>query len=112
MQIPSSVVIYIKKLIKETVSRNKTLRVDGFLTNDELPTVEAPEDKAVWKAEFDKMDDICKTLDSVVSPVGQVSLRTLYYRRYLILEYTLSDHKKGKTMLNDWESALTDNTSK
>ena len=54
MQIPSSVVIYIKKLIKETVSRNKTLRVDGFLTNDELPTVEAPEDKAVWKTEFIK----------------------------------------------------------
>ena len=30
----------------------------------------------------------------------------------MILDYSLSGHKKAKTMLNDWESALADNTSK
>ena len=120
--------IYIQELIKKTVSGNRTLRVDGFLTNiqkairnvlgpvtqlwvlaikqrGELLPVEVPEDKTTWKAEFDKMD-------SVAFRVGQASQRTSYYRRYLILESLLSDHKKPKTMLNDWESALADKTSK
>ena len=58
------------------------------------------------------MDVISRTLDSVVSVVGQASQRTLYYRRHLILESLLSDPNKAKTMLNDWKCALVDNTSK
>ena len=58
------------------------------------------------------MHAISKTLDSAVSLVGQASQRTSYYRRYLILGSLLSDYKKAKTMLNDWKSALVDNTSK
>ena len=69
------------ELIQETVSGNRTLRVDGFLTNiqeaicnvlgpvtqlwelaakqrDELLAVEVPEDKAAWKTEFNKIDAI------------------------------------------------------
>ena len=69
------------ELIKETISGNRTLRVDGFLTNiqeaicnvlgpvtqlwelaakkrDELLPFEIPEEKATWKTEFDKMDVI------------------------------------------------------
>ena len=132
---PSAVNIYINEMIKETVSGNRTLGIDGFLINiqeaisnvlepmtklwvlpvkqrDELLAVEVSEDKAAWKAEFDKMDAISKTLDSVVSLLGQTSQRTSYYRRHLILESLKSDHKKTKTMLNDWQSALADNTSK
>ena len=109
---------YIKELKKETVSRNKTLCVDGFLTNiqeaicnvlepvtqlcvsaakqrDELLGMEIFEDKVAWKAEFDKMDAISKTVDSVVSLVGQASQRTSYNRRHLILESLLSDHQKN-----------------
>ena len=130
---PVAVDIYIKELIKETVSENRTLRVDGFLKNiqeaicnvlgpvtqlwvsaakqqDELLAVEVPEDKAAWKAEFDKMDVISKTLFSGVSLVASQGIS--YYRRHLILESLLSDHKNVKTMLNDWESALAGNTSK
>ena len=109
---------YIKELKKETVSRIKTLCVDGFLTNiqeaicnvlgpvtqlcvsaakqrDELLGMEIFEDKAAWEAEFDKMDAISKTVDSVVSLVGQASQRTSYNRRHLILESLLSDHQKN-----------------
>ena len=132
---PSAVNIYINEMIKETVSGNRTLGIDGFLINiqeaisnvlgpvtklwvlpvkqrDELLAVEVSEDKAAWKAEFDKMDAISKTLDSVVSLLDQNSQRTSYYRKHLILECLMSDHKKAKTMLNDWQSALADNTSK
>ena len=58
------------------------------------------------------MDAISKTLDSIVSLKDQASQRTSYYKRHLILESLLSDHKKAKTMLNDCESALADNMSK
>ena len=58
--------------------------------------MEVPEDKVAWKAEFDKMDVISKTLDSVVSLVGQASQRTSYCRKHLILKSLLSDHKKPK----------------
>ena len=88
--------IYIKELVKETDRGNSNLRVDEFLTKiqkvihnvlepviqlwvsatkqrDELLTVDVPEDEAGWKAEFDKINPISKTLDSVVSLVGQAS---------------------------------------
>ena len=121
---PPAVNIYIKELVKETVSGNRTLRVHGSLTNiqetirnmlapvaqlrisavkqrDELLTMEVAEDKAAWKANFDKMDAISKSLDSVVSLVGQASQRTSYYRRHLISESLMSDYKEVKTVLND-----------
>ena len=67
----SAVDIYIKELIKKTVSGNRTLRIDGYLTNiqeafqnvlgpapqlwalavkqrDKLLAVEVPEDKTAW----------------------------------------------------------------
>ena len=132
---PPAVDISIKELIKKIVSGNRTLCVDGFLTNilkvihnvlkpvtqlwlltakqwDELLAVEEPEDEAAWKTEFDKMDAISKNLDLVVSLVGQASQRTSYYRRHLILDFLLSEHKKPGRMLNDGVPALTDNTSK
>ena len=69
------------ELIKETVSKNRTLRVDEYLTNiqeaicnvlgpatqlceftakqrDEFLAVEVPEDKTAWKTEFNKIDAI------------------------------------------------------
>ena len=58
------------------------------------------------------MDAISKTLDSVVSLVGQAFHRTSYYRRHLISESLSSDNKIAKTMLNDCEFALADNRSK
>lgn len=77
-----------------------------------LLAAEVPVDKATWKAEFDIMDAISKTLDSVVSLVGQAFHRTSYYRRHLISESLSSDNKIAKTMLNDCEFALADNRSK
>ena len=41
-----------------------------------------------------------------------LSQRTSCYGRHLILESLLSDYSTAKTMLNDCESALADNTSK
>ena len=69
------------ELIKETVSGNRTLRIDGYLKNiqeaicnvlgsatqllelaakqrDELLAVDIPDDKAAWKTEFNKIDAI------------------------------------------------------
>ena len=63
---------------------------------DEFLAVEVPEDKAVWKAEFDKMEAISKTLDLVVSLVAQASQITLYYKRYLILVPLVRPQKRQK----------------
>lgn len=63
---------------------------------DDFLAVEVPEDKAVWKAEFDKMEAISKTLDLVVSLVAQASQITLYYKRYLILVPLVRPQKRQK----------------
>ena len=133
---PHSIDIYIKELINETASKAKTLRIDGFLSNiqqsvraimgpvsqiwmaaiqerKEVRAQEVPENqKELWVAELSKLDELCNTLDSTVALVGQSTQRISYYRRSLILETLLSDHKQAKTMLNDWEGALSENTSK
>ena len=73
---------------------------------------EDEEQEELRKAEIDKLGDISKALDSVVALVGQATQRTSYYRRHLVLEALLADNKQPKVMLNDWESALEENTSK
>ena len=71
-----------------------------------------PEDKATSRAEFDKKDAISKILDSLVTLVDQ------HLREHRIREGTwfwstsFQTTKKHKTMFNNWESALADNTSK
>ena len=134
---PPKLDIYIKELVNETVGKARTTRVDGYLLNiqQSIRTIMGPvaqlwssvneekdslekeqgedeEQEALRKAEIHKLGDISKTLDSVVALVGQATQRTSYYRRHLILESLLADNKQPKTMLNDWESALEENTSK
>ena len=58
---------------------------------------------------MEKLNFITKGLDSIVALIGQASQSTAYYRKHMILESLLSDHKKAKSMLSNWEEALSDN---
>ncbi|XP_066935624.1 uncharacterized protein [Clytia hemisphaerica] len=131
---PPKLDIYIKELVNETFGKAKTLRIDGYMTHiqQSIRSIMGPvsqmwisvanerealmssgdTDSEESKTELQRLEIISKTLDAVTALVGQASQRTSYYRRHLILESLFSDHKRAKVMLGDWETTLSENTTK
>ena len=81
--------IYINELVKETVTGNRTLRVNRFLTNiqEAIRNVLGPVTQ-VWGSAANQRDELLAvevtegkaSLHSVVSLVGHTSQRTSYYK--------------------------------
>ena len=81
--------IYINELVKETVTGNRTLRVNRFLTNiqEAIRNVLGPVTQ-LWVSAANQRDELLAvevtegkaSLHSVVSLVGHTSQRTSYYK--------------------------------
>ena len=81
--------IYINELVKETITGNRTLRVNRFLTNiqEAIRNVLGPVTQ-LWVSAANQRDELLAvevtegkaSLHSVVSLVGHTSQRTSYYK--------------------------------